>query len=41
MEGQQDVPYLEAALIKAHGQGDVITRNGGEWTEVEIKQEKK
>lgn len=30
--GQQDVPYLEAALIKDLGWGNVIT-SGGEWTD--------
>lgn len=34
LEGQQDVPYLEAALIKDLGRGNVITSGGGEWTEI-------
>lgn len=41
LEGQQDVPYLEVALIKVLGWGNVITSGGGEWTEKEIKWDKK
>lgn len=41
LEGQQDVPYLEAALIKDLGWGNVIIRSWAEWTEIEIKQNRK
>lgn len=38
LEGQQDVPYLEAVLIKDLGWGNVITSGGGEWTETQINE---
>lgn len=39
-EGQQDVPYLEALLIKALGGDNVITAAAGEWTETELDQDR-